>query len=680
VLTRRPRKNYQTNEVHMNILAAVTAVVLLGSNIHAADKGPAVEPTSEIPAKRVFPLSKTEMPCEDFHKYVCSNAEAAFKLREDRSMHDFAFNDSSERILQSKKDFFSHIQKEKHLSARDQQVKDYYQACMNVKDGIKQEKAEITQLQTELGKVKTVADFLNLNVANIWNGDDSLFMVGTDPNKDNPKVYDIILMTKLMNLPEHSYYEDAALMKDYRKLIIDFFHIVEPKAKDIEQRADGLIAFEKEFVKIYPHPEVLRQRWSEKRQTTQEEFVKKYGNLGAAQVTGKFPPSLLVSNPVPEALDFLLAHSDEKSLPTLKDFYLVHFGYQTLDDSNPAYFQRLFDFNKKYLGGPIKRPDRDERCTRRIMHDFNRELDAILLPRMFPNFPEEKVRNVAAKIKESIIAGVNANTWLSDESKKKAILKIQTAKLYLVKPQTDKEWDFTPTKKYSASHRIENEKLRAKAGIEKDLEEAKGEVNMEAWDMGPLTVNAYYNPSANKFVLPVGILQYPFFVTEGDLTENLGAVGTVFGHELGHGIDDQGAKYDETGKLNQWMSLKEVGEFQKRGQRMVEYFNKAHHNGALTLGENIADNVGLTFAYNAAFPKGIGSVEDKQRFFVAFARLWCYKALPKAEEFQIKTNPHSLGWARINEQMKHQPGFIEAFQCKKGDPMFLTPEDQVKIW
>jgi len=638
--------------------------------------------TSEIPAKREFPLSPNINPCVDFHKYVCSEAEAGFKLREDRSMHTFAFNDSDERILDAKKAFFKKINQEKNLSPRDLQVKNVYMACMNEKAGVKQEKKALGELQKELSSAKNISDFMNLNMTNLLEGKESLIDFGSDANKDNSDVYDVVIRSDLMNLPEYSYYDNAELMKDYKSLVVDFLKIAEPKTKaaDIEKRADALIAFEKEFVKIYPHPEVQRQRWSEKRQFSQKEIETNYPALHLEKILSQTPEKLLVSNPFPESLEFLQKHGIEENLATLKDFFLFSAGHGYLDDSNPAYFKKYFEFNRKYFGGPNKRPERDERCTKSVMRNFNREFDALMLPRLFPNFPEQKLKDVASKIRASIISGLEKNSWLSSAARKKAILKIETAKLYLIKPQNDKEWDFVPTKTYSQTNRIDNHQLRVKARFEKDLEDLKAPVNREAWGMGPLTVNAYYDPSANKFVLPIGILQYPFFVADGDIVDNLGAVGAVMGHELGHGIDDQGSKYDEKGNLVQWMTDKDLADFSGRGKKMVEQFNKAGHNGLLTLGENIADFVGVTFAYRAAFPEGKASPEDKKRFFISYGRVWCNVARPKAEENQLKTNPHALGWARINEQMKQQPAFAEVFQCKKGDPMYLDPKDRVQVW
>ena len=180
--------------------------------------------------------------------------------------------------------------------------------------------------------------------------------------------------------------------------------------------------------------------------------------------------------------------------------------------------------------------------------------------------------------------------------------------------------------------------------------------------------------------MPIGILQFPFFDENGVLLENLGAVGAVMGHELGHGIDDQGSKFDEKGKLHQWMSMTDLSEFQKRGEKMVSQFEKIGHNGKLTLGENVADLIGLSFAYKAAFNDDKGSKEDKQKFFVAYARTWCEVSRPGVTERRLKTDPHSLGWARINEQVKHQPGFQEAFSCKEGQAMTLTDANRITIW
>ena len=642
----------------------------------------ATEPSSEIPAKREFPLSTKVSPCENFHKYVCSEAEAAFKLREDRSRHTFSFSDSSERILEAKKTFFAEIGKQKNLNPRSLQIKDNYMACMQEKSGAVNEKTALKKMHTELDALKTPAEFAKYQVQQIAKGRTSFIGFDVYSNQDEPTINDMYINVELMNLPEHTYYENAALMVEYKKLIVDYFKMTEPKALEnqIIERADKLIAFERSFVKIFPHPEIRRQRWSEKRQESQTEFLKKYPLLSMNEFLKQTPQKIWVQNSLPEALEFYNNSLTAENLAVLKDFYKYSIGSSLIDDSNPDYFNKQFAFGNKYLGGPVVRSVRHERCTRKVMNTFPKEIDQLLMQKLFPNFPTEKFKLVASKIRESIIQGTKNNSWLEPETKAKAVLKTEKAKLYLVKPETEKEWDFIAVKKYSQNDRIANAELFGKTVLAKKLKSLKTGANLEAWDMGPLTVNAYYDPSANKFVMPMGILQYPFFNAEGDIIENLGAVGAVIGHELGHGIDDQGSRYDEAGKLKQWMTMKDLKEFSSRGYKMIDQFNKAGHNGVLTLGENIGDLVGLTFAYQAAFAQNKVSVDDQKKLFIAYGRLWCGVARPKAEESQLKTDPHALGWARINEQVKHQKAFAEAFGCKKGDKMTLSDDDRIKIW
>jgi len=132
--------------------------------------------------------------------------------------------------------------------------------------------------------------------------------------------------------------------------------------------------------------------------------------------------------------------------------------------------------------------------------------------------------------------------------------------------------------------------------------------------------------------------------------------------------------------LKQWMTDSDLKEFSNRSGRLAKQFQDAGFDGKLTLGENSADLAGLTFSYGAAFPKGKGSIEDKKRFFVSYARLWCGSGRPEFMELLKKTDPHSAGYARINEQVKHQPGFAESYQCKPGDKMYLPESDRISIW
>lgn len=651
---------------------------------------------STIPEKRIFDTNPKINPCNDFHAFVCGPVESQFKLREDRSSHTFSFDDSNERLLEKKKSFFLNIDSEKKLSKRSLQMKSFYKACMNEKSAQNEELNLVSNLKNTVSNIKTIQDFISLNKKNMTNNEWSFIGYDINPNINKPLIYDITFDLGFMFLPEHSYYDNAELTAAYAELMTDFFMTLYPTEKYPEsdranwlKRSNAIVDFEKKFKASYPFPAEFRQRWTQPRYVSKKDYLKQTDQIGLEEFFKKnIPEATLIRDFIPESFQFIQKELNQNNLQILKDIYTFRSAREFMDDAYPDLFNKRLAFSHKYLGGAPVRPSRQERCTYSVMGSFSKELDQEMLNRVFKNFPKQKMVDVTVKIRKSILDGIEKNTWLSPESKKGALEKISKATLQIIQPNTDKEWDFKPIQSYSDSEPYANGKKLGFLSHKRTLEKLKKGVNVEAWGMGPLTVNAYYDPTKNKFVMPIGILQYPFFVPEGDIIENLGAVGAVVGHELGHAIDDEGSKFNAEGKLKQWMTDDDIKKFKARGEKMAEQFNKIGHNGYLTLGENVADLVGLTFAYNAAFPAAsseeiksdVALVASQKKFYTAYARLWCDVSREKTKEMQLKTDPHSLGYARINEQMKHQQGFQQSFNCKKGDKLFLEPKDQIKIW
>ncbi len=655
---------------------------LLTSPLLAATQPVAKAPSSDIPERREFPVNDNINPCENFYEYACSNAVSSFKLREDRSNHTFAFSDSRERILEKKKSFLKELSdklaKNEKLSDRSARLATVYSACMDPEARKKEELAEVKKLTSELAKIKNRDQFLKFLAAKRDAAEPSFVSVGATVNQDKPELYDFYFAADMQTLPERSYYLKPEVVADYEKVLEKFFTTIgEKKAKD---SAKAVLKIETEFAKVHPLPSEMRAIWTSRSSITKKDILTKYPSFQLDTALSKVPDSTNIRHYIPETYAFTEKTLKTAKLEDLKAIYAYSALAGMMDDAYPEFFDVRYNFNATHLGASKVRPVREERCTQMVMGNYNKELDAELLPVMFPDFPQDKFIELAEKVRASIISGVKTNNWLSEDGRKGAIEKMSKAKLQLVKPLNDDEWYFNPVVTVAKGTPLANSQALDLALTKRMYEELPKQRNRDRWGMGPLTVNAYYSPTDNKFVMPIGILQYPFYDPKLPVEVNLGAVGAVIGHELGHGIDDQGAKFDGDGKLRQWMNEKDLETFKSRGKKFVEQFNQVGHNGELTLGENIGDLTGVTFAYRAAFPDGKGTEEQKKAFFLQYARLWCGVELPKYAEQKLKTDPHSLGFARVNVQIKNQPAFADAFSCKKDDPMVLKAEDIVTIW
>lgn len=655
------------------ILAALLDVVMGTTAVGRS------QPTSEIPERREFPVSATIKPCDDFYGYACSEALAGFKLRDDRSSHTFSFNDSHERLLKKKEAFLKDLAKPGiKRSARAETLSTIYQACMNEKAAAAEEREVLKGRPAEIKAINSAETFANDWAKSGERGDFRVWDFGDIANQDDPRQNDVYVLPDLMTLPERSYYDNAELMKDYQAVVADFFKVIQ--WSDPDQRAARVLAFEKAFAQVYPLPAEFRELITKRLYVTKSDMIKKYPELHLERLLARVPDKVLIREFSAASNEFLAKAVAEKRFDEIRDVIAWKSLSGTPDDAFPAYFKRWFDFSHKFLGGPAKRSPRGERCTKLVMSDFGREIDAELVDTLFPNFPEERVVALGERIRNAIVERMSASDWLSQKTRDAGIAKVRAMRLQLVKPANDEEWDFNLPATYSKTQPIANGRTVVAGNREKLLQRLAKPRNPNIWGMSPLTINAYYNPMENKFVMPIGILQYPFFDVSAPDEVNLGAVGAVMGHEMGHGIDDKGAKYDKDGKLRQWMTDDEIKTFASRGDKLVAQFNAIGHNGKLTLGENMSDLSGVTFAFDAAFPAGKGSVESKKAFFTQYGRAWCGTMLPKTREALLKTDPHSMNEARINEQVKHQGAFAEVFQCKAGDKMWLDPKDRVRVW
>jgi putative endopeptidase len=359
---------------------------------------------------------------------------------------------------------------------------------------------------------------------------------------------------------------------------------------------------------------------------------------------------------------------------------------------NDAIVQQNFSFYGTTLNGTPQLRDRWKRAVSLIESAIGEAVGRVYVDRHFPAASKATMQKLVNNLVAAYQVSISNLDWMSEETKGKALAKL--AKFTPKIGYPDKWRDYSdlvidPLDLMGNMARI--------AKFSRDFELAKigAPVDRSEWYMTPQTVNAYYNPGMNEIVFPAAILQSPFFDIEADDASNYGAIGAVIGHEIGHGFDDQGSKYDGDGNLSDWWTASDRAEFDARAHVLIAQYDALipHEapditvNGSLTVGENIGDLGGLSIAYKA-YQLSLGgtpapiidSLTGDQRFFYAWAQSWRSKIRPEALRRQIATDPHSPDEFRTNQVVRNLSAFYLAFAVKSGDDLFLEPEKRVTIW
>ena len=382
-----------------------------------------------------------------------------------------------------------------------------------------------------------------------------------------------------------------------------------------------------------------------------------------------------------------------KSVP-LAD-WKVYLRWHLLHAAAPAlssnFVQANFDFYGRILHGTKKNLPRWQRCVQATDKELGFALGKVYVEKYFP--PEAKAR--AEKLVQNLIAALRDDLktlpWMDAKTRKAALAKLDAFMPKIGYP--DKWRDYSAYHVTRASY-VKNVLDGNVFEFHRDLNKIGKPVDRHEWGMTPPTVNAYYNPLKNEIVFPAGILQPPFFDPKGDAATNYGHIGTVIGHEMTHGFDDEGRKFDAHGNLKNWWTPESLRNFNKRAQCIEKQFDSyvgvgnVHENGKLVLGESIADLGGLTLAYRAyqkslegkPAPKDIDGFTPDQRFFIAYAQNWASNMTPQFARLLLNVDPHPLPRFRANGPLSNMSAFAKAFGCKAGDPMVRPPNEHCQIW
>ena len=516
--------------------------------------------------------------------------------------------------------------------------------------------------------------------------------VGSDPKQADMNIMHV--MQGGLSLPDRDDYFDKCsqeMREKYVEHIANMFQLVGINAETATAKANAILAFE--------------TRLAEKSLTRVErrDPDRTYNRFTRAQLNEKTPNFNwdnyfnAVGAPAFDSLNVgmpdFLANMDEvinsTELNTIQDYLKWKVITGSASQLSDDFVAENFAFYSNYLYGQEVQQPRWRRILNATDGCLGEAIGQIYVEKHFPAEAKARMENLIANLKTSLGERIKVLDWMEDATKEKALNKLAAINVKVGYPNKWKDYS-----KYEVTADSYFQNIRNAVRFENDEEMAKlgKPVDKEEWFMTPQTVNAYYSPDMNEIVFPAGILQPPFFNQNADDAVNYGGIGVVIGHEMTHGFDDQGRKYDEKGNLNDWWTEEDAVRFNERTKQLVKLFNEFelrgnHINGELTLGENIADLGGLNIAWDAyqmteeaQRNESIDDFTPAQRFFISYGTVWRNNIRDKALERRIKEDVHSPAEARVNRALGSMPHFYEAFECVEGDKMYIAPEERAKIW
>jgi putative endopeptidase len=519
--------------------------------------------------------------------------------------------------------------------------------------------------------------------------------VGITPNPADPTHYAAGANQGGLGMPNRNYYlQEGAQFDTYRAAyrtyvttMLRLAGIAEPEAK-----ADAIIALEHRIAEAHWAPERSRDVSQSINPMTPAQLAAlapqfNWPLLLSAQGLGNLPTIIVRQTTAIQAEGQLF---ESVPLQTWKDWMTFHFIRSYAQFLPRAFDQANFEFYSHTLTGTERQRDRWKRGLGVLDNTLGEAVGRIYIQRHFPESSRRQVTELVGDLRAALGDRLRQNQWMDEATRTAALAKLDAFDPRVGNPV---HWiDYSSLQ--VDPHDLLGNMVRA-AAFQQNLQLSRlpNPVDRSLWAMTPQTINAYYSPLTNQITFPAAILQPPYFNARADAAVNYGAIGAVIGHEIGHGFDDQGSRFDPTGRLHNWWSPASNTRFQALVHRLGEQYNSyetagQHINGALTMGENIGDLGGIEMAY-AAYQRYqarhgrapvIGGLTGDQRFFLAYAQAWRTNVREGALRQQVLTNPHSPAEFRVNGVVRNVDAWYHAFNVQPGDRLYLPPEQRVHIW
>jgi putative endopeptidase len=679
----------------MNFRQLLSVSTVFWTAVVCAQSGPASKP-AVADGFSVDNIDKSTEPCTDFYQYACGNWLKNSEIPADQSEW-MSFDQVYERNLVTLRGILEKATLDTPARTPvEQKIGDYYSACVDDKAA---DAKGLDPLKPELERIAAVKDKAALMEALArvqLIGPSPLFSFYSSPDLHNADMVIAYIDQGGLTLPDRDYYvKDDAAHVEMRKHLTEYatqmFTLAGQTPQQAADSAQTILRIETALAKASMDRTLRRDPKTRDHKLARDEAVALAPNFYlnrffAAMDTPAFT-ELNVSNP-----DFFKqANAIIESEPL--DGWKTYVSWHLLHTAAPWLSKPFVDTNFKmqqYLNGQAQIQDRWKRCVDATDGALGEALGQKYVEQTFGADGKQRMLKMVDALEKALDQDIKGLPWMTDDTKKQAKVKLEAIRNKIGYPDAWRDYSALKIQRgdlignFLRANEFESRRQIAKIGKPLDRLE---------WGMTPPTVNAYYSAPRNEIVFPAGILQPPFFDKTMDDAINFGAIGSVIGHELTHGFDDQGRKFDLQGNLRDWWTEADGKEFEKRASCIADEYSgftaidDLKLNGRLTLGENTADNGGARIglmalkemlAENGKADEKIDGYTPEQRYFLGLGRVWCEKRRPEFSRMLVSVDPHSPGRYRVNGVLENMPEFQQVWGCKAGQAM--VKENSCRVW